>query len=222
MHLHSGPAPLRSWQRSLGSHWGSLASPRTSRTRGRDLTGQSRTTITAVMLPHLAGCPKACVRLHEWRTHAYHRQDYGSAGVGKLQRFCRAVSSLSYHAGTVCNHGAGASPNPWLPLTRLWPSVPHGSPDQSLTGESPTHRERRGGPRNSHGKRGSASLGSPWNTVTRGFRHRHALSTCARVASRIMCRTRPRNATFCMSVHLCGGKPVHMSVAVEVHKAPLC
>ena len=75
---------------------------------------------------------------------------YGHAYVGKPQRFCRAVSSsLGYQASTACDHCAGASPSPWLPLTRLWPGVPHGSPDQSLTVKRPTHRERWVAPRNS-------------------------------------------------------------------------
>ena len=67
MRLHPRPAPLRSWQRSLGGHWSNLSSPCTSRARGRDLTGRSRPTITAAMLPHLARCSKACIRLHAWR-----------------------------------------------------------------------------------------------------------------------------------------------------------
>src|SRR5262249_54399387 len=39
----------------------------TARTRGRDLPGRSRPTITATRLPHPAACPKACVCLPEWR-----------------------------------------------------------------------------------------------------------------------------------------------------------
>ena len=56
------------------------------------------------------------------------------------------VFAVLSHPSAIKRHGmrplVGTSPSPWLPLTRLWPSVPHDSSDQSLTVERPTHRER--------------------------------------------------------------------------------
>ncbi len=43
--------------------------------------------------------------------------------------------------------------------------VPHGSPDQRLTVERPTRRERWVAPRGSPGKRGSAFIGRTWKRI---------------------------------------------------------